>query len=184
MVDPSVLYVDEGDILTSAGSAASIDLCLHIVRADSGGAIANRLARYLVVPPHRDGGQAQYIESPMPRPETLEQFGETVAWMREHLHERIAIDELAQRAAMSTRTFVRRFLASTGTTPYQWLLGHRVQFAQTLLETTDLSVEQIAQHSGLANSGTLRKHFEKVLRISPQAYRRAFRARAGNPATS
>ena len=126
-VDPSVLYVDEGDILTSAGSAASIDLCLHVVRSDYGAEIANRLARQLVVAPHRAGGQAQYIEAPVPVGETLDLFAETMGWMREHLSEPMSVAELARRSAMSRRTFARRFAASTGTTPYQWLLNQRLQ---------------------------------------------------------
>jgi AraC family transcriptional regulator, transcriptional activator FtrA len=125
-VDPNVLYVDEGDILTSAGSAASIDLCLHVVRADYGAEIANRLARQLVVAPHRAGGQAQYIEAPVPQGESLDLFGDTMAWMREHLCEPMSVAELADRSAMSRRTFARRFAASTGTTPYQWLLNQRI----------------------------------------------------------
>ncbi|MGC9220336.1 MAG: helix-turn-helix domain-containing protein [Solirubrobacteraceae bacterium] len=177
-VDPSVLYIDDGDILTSAGSAASIDLCLHVVSADYGSEIANRTARLLVVPPHRDGGQAQYIDAPMPTPATFDLFGDTMAWMQAHLHDQITIAELAQRTAMSQRTFARRFHATTGTTPYQWLLRHRVQRAQALLETTDLPVELIAQQSGLTNSTNLRKHFNRMLRTSPQAYRRTFKARS------
>ncbi|MDA8286733.1 MAG: helix-turn-helix domain-containing protein [Actinomycetota bacterium] len=183
-VDPSVLYIDDGDILTSAGSAASIDLCLHVVRTDYGADIANRVARLLVVPPHRDGGQAQYIDAPMSTPDTLDLFGDTIAWMRRHLDDQITIDQLAQRAAMSPRTFARRFHATTGTTPYRWLLRQRVQHAQTLLETTDLPVEQIAQHSGLSDATNLRKHFNRVLRVSPQTYRRAFRSRTDNTAAS
>lgn len=179
-VDPSVLYIDDGDILTSAGSAASLDLCLHVVRTDYGAETANRIARLLVVPPHRDGGQAQYIDAPMPTPDALDLFGDTMTWMREHLQDHIAIDQLAHRSAMSQRTFARRFHATTGTSPYQWLLRHRIQHAQILLESTDLPVEQIAQHSGLANATNLRKHFNRTLHTSPQAYRRTFRARTDN----
>lgn len=173
-VDPNVLYVDEGDILTSAGSAASIDLCLHVVRADYGAEIANRLARQLVVAPHRAGGQAQYIEAPVPQEESSDLFGETMAWMREHLCEPMSVAELASRSAMSGRTFARRFAASTGTTPYQWLLDQRLQLARELLEGSDMPVARVAESSGFATAANLRKHFARTLRTAPQAYREAF----------
>ena len=173
-VDPGVLFVDEGDILTSAGSAASIDLCLHMVRQDYGTEIATRVARDLVVPPQRDGGQAQFIEAPMPVLDGANLFADTMAWLQEHLDEAVAIDDLAARAAMSPRTFARRFLAVTGTTPYRWLLRQRVQLAQRLLETSDLPVDQVARASGFSTAANLRKHFSRAVRTSPQAYRRAF----------
>lgn len=173
-VDPSVLYVDEGDILTSAGSAASIDLCLHVVRADYGAEIANRLARQLVVAPHRAGGQAQYIEAPVPVGESLDLFADTMAWMREHLREPMSVAELARRSAMSRRTFARRFAASTGTTPYQWLLNQRLQLARELLESSNMPVARVAESSGFATAPNLRKHFARTLRTSPQAYRETF----------
>jgi transcriptional regulator GlxA family with amidase domain len=176
-IDPGVLFVDEGDILTSAGSAAGIDLCLHVVRQDYGAEIANRLARQLVVPPQRDGGQAQYIDAPMPALETSNLFAETVAWVQEHLDEPVTVDDLATRAAMSPRTFARQFRANTGATPYQWLLHQRVQLAQRLLETTDLPVEIVAEKSGFCTAGNLRKHFNRVLHTSPYGYRRTFRER-------
>ena len=175
-IDPGVLYVDEGDILTSAGSAASIDLCLHVVRQDLGAEVAGRIARELVVPPFREGGQAQYIETPVPEPDDSDLFAETVAWVQSHLDQPVTVEELARRSAMSRRTFARRFAASTGTTPYQWLLRQRLQRAQQLLETTDLAIDIVAARSGFQNAGNLRKHFHAVLRTSPQAYRRTFRS--------
>ena len=176
VVDPDVLYVDDGDILTAAGSAASIDLCLHIVRKDFGADIASRLARDLVVPPYRDGGQAQYIATPLPDPYTFDLFVDTVAWVQEHLGDPLSINELARRSAMSRRTFARRFLETTGTTPYQWLLRQRLQLAQQLLETTDLSVDSIADRSGFVNAGNLRKHFTRSVKTSPHGYRRTFQS--------
>jgi AraC family transcriptional activator FtrA len=176
-VDPGVLYVDDGDILTSAGSAASIDLCLHIVRRDHGTEVATQLARQMVVPPQRDGGQAQYIETPMPVLDHSNRFAATVAWLQEHLDEPVTVDDLAARCAMSPRTFARRFLDSTGTTPYRWLLRQRVERAQRLLETSDLSIDVVADRSGFCTAGNLRKHFGRLLHTSPQAYRRTFRER-------
>jgi transcriptional regulator GlxA family with amidase domain len=184
-LDPGVLYVDDGDILTSAGSAASIDLCLHVVRQDLGADVATRIARELVVPPYRDGGQAQYIETPLPPfadAADTDLFGETMAWVQAHVDEPVTVEDLAQRSAMSRRTFARRFAASTGTTPYQWLLQQRLQRAQRLLETTGLSVDAVAARSGFQNAGNLRKHFSTALRTTPHAYRRAFRERStGHP---
>lgn len=174
-VDPSVLYVDEGDILTSAGSAASIDLCLHVVRLDHGVQTANRLARQLVVQPHRDGGQAQYIEAPIPRPNDAAPFAETLTWMSTHLDEPMTVTDLASRSAMSRRSFARHFASTTGSTPYQWLLRERIQFAQQMLESTDLGIDTVAERSGLSNAGNLRKHFHRQVGTSPNAYRRAFR---------
>ncbi len=176
-VDPDVLYVDDGDVLTSAGSAASLDLCLHIVDTDFGAAVAADLARELVVPPHRDGGQAQYIRSPMPDPHTDELFTGTLTWLQEHLDEQVTVTDLARRSAMSRRTFARRFADSTGTTPYRWLLRQRVQLAQRMLESTDESVDSIAVHTGFVTAGNLRKHFARFLDTTPLAYRRTFVAR-------
>jgi len=177
-VDPGVLYVDDGDILTGAGSAASIDLCLHIVRQDYGSEVATQLARQLVVPPQRDGGQAQYIENPMPTLDSSDLFADTVAWVQEHLDEPVTVEDLAVRAAMSPRTFARRFLAATGTTPYQWLVRQRVRHAQRLLEMSDLSIEAVAERSGFCTAGNLRKHFGRIVHTSPQAYRRTFQDRS------
>lgn len=174
-VDPGVLYVDDGDLLTSAGSAASLDLCLHLVQRDYGTEIATRLARDLVVPLQRDGGQAQYIEAPVPVLDSANLFADTVAWLREHLDEPVTVSDLAARAAMSPRTFARRFLAAVGATPYQWLVRERIRLAQRLLETTDSPVETVAARSGFGTADNFRKHFARVLRTSPQAYRRTFR---------
>ncbi len=175
-LDPDVLFVDEGDILTSAGSAASIDLCLHLVRQDFGAEVATSLARDLVVPPHRDGGQAQYIAAPMPDFPRVDLFAGALAWAEGHLELPITIEELARRSAMSRRTFARRFQETTGTTPYQWLLRQRLQFAQRLLETTDLAVDVIAARSGFGEAANLRKHFARTLHTSPHGYRRTFQA--------
>jgi AraC family transcriptional regulator, transcriptional activator FtrA len=176
-VDPGVLYIDDGDILTGAGSAASIDLCLHVVRLDYGTEIATRVARDLVVPPHRDGGQAQYIDAPMRAIEAGDPFAETLTWLQEHLDDPVTIDDLAAKSAMSPRTFARRFQANTGTTPYQWLLRQRIQLAQRLLETGDLAIDMVASQSGFSTAANLRKHFHRAVRTSPHAYRRTFRAR-------
>jgi AraC family transcriptional regulator, transcriptional activator FtrA len=176
-VDSGVLFVDEGNILTGAGSAASIDLCLHIVRQDYGSDVATQLARQLVVPPQRDGGQAQYIENPLPALDSSNLFAETVAWVQEHLGEPVTVEDLAIRSAMSPRTFARRFVAATGTTPYQWLLRQRVQLAQQLLEVSDLSIETVAEKSGFSTAGNLRKHFSRLVHTSPQAYRHTFQDR-------
>jgi len=178
-VDPGVLFVDEGDILTSAGSAASIDLCLYVVRCDYGSEIATRLARELVVPPQRDGGQAQYIDTPLPSLDSANLFADTIAWVQEHLNEPLTVADLAARSAMSPRTFARRFLAATGTTPHQWLQRQRVHLAQRLLETSDFSIESVAAGSGFCTAGNLRKHFSRIMRTSPQAYRRTFQLRNG-----
>ena len=179
-VDPGVLFVDEGDILTSAGSAAGIDLCLHVVRRDYGTEIATQLARQLVVPPQRDGGQAQYIAAPMPELDSSSLFADTVCWLQEHLNEPVTVEDLAARSAMSPRTFARRFLASTGSTPYQWLLRQRVQLAQRLLEMSDLPIDAVAEESGFSTAANLRKHFSKAVHTSPQAYRRTFQDRAAS----
>jgi transcriptional regulator GlxA family with amidase domain len=172
-VDPKVLYVDEGNLLTSAGSAASLDLCLHVVQRDYGAEVANRVARDLVIPLHRPGGQAQYIEAPVPQG-AADLFGDALTWLRAHLGEPVAVSELAERAAMSPRTFARRFQASTGTTPLQWILAERTRLAQRLLETTSLPVDAIAHKSGFGTPDNLRKHFARSVRTTPQAYRRAF----------
>lgn len=177
-VDPSVLYVDEGDILTSAGSAASIDLCLHVVRLDYGADVATQLARQLVVPPQRDGGQAQFIDSPLPTLDASNLFSDTVAWAQDHLHEPLTVSDLADRSAMSPRTFARRFVAATGTTPHQWLQRQRVHLAQRLLEVSDLPIDAVAERSGFYTAGNLRKHFGRVVHTSPQAYRRTFADRS------
>ena len=174
-IEPGVLYVDAGDVMTSAGTAAGIDLCLHVVRLDHGAEIANAVARRMVVPPHRDGGQAQYVEAPVPAQPGPDLFGRTLAWMQEHLDESLSVEDLADRAAMSPRTFARRFRATTGTTPHQWLLQQRIVLAQRLLETTDDPVELIARQCGFGTAAGLRQHFRRVLATSPLVYRRTFR---------
>lgn len=175
-VDPGVLYVDGGDLLTSAGSAASLDLCLHVVQRDYGAEIAARVARDLVVPLHRPGGQAQYIDTPIPHVIESDLFGDTLTWLREHLDEQVTVGDLAIRSAMSSRTFARRFLASTGTTPRQWLVQERIRLAQRLLETTRLPIDAVAGKAGFGSPDNLRKHFSRAIRTTPQAYRQAFQA--------
>lgn len=177
-VDPGVLYVDNGSILTSAGTAAGIDLCLHVVRQDLGAEVANAVARRMVVPPHRDGGQAQFVDTPVPSVEEGDALNDAMAWASAHLDQDISVQALAGRAAMSPRTFARRFTAATGTTPRQWLITQRVLLAQRLLETTDESIERVAELCGFAGAAGLRQHFERRVRSSPQAYRRTFRRAA------
>jgi AraC family transcriptional activator FtrA len=174
-VDPDVLYVDEGDILTSAGSAASIDLCLHVVRQDFGADVAAAVARGLVVPPHRDGGQAQFIETPLPDVVGSDRFTEALTWAQGHLGEAITVETLAGKAAMSPRTFARHFRGAVGTTPHQWIASQRVLMAQRLLETTDLSVEVVAARSGFGSAANFRQQFGRVVRTTPNGYRRTFR---------
>lgn len=175
-VDPRVLYVDEGDVLTSAGTAAGIDLCLHIVRRDHGAEVANALARRMVVPPHRDGGQAQFVDGPVPDDDDGNgSLADLLDWMVENLDRPLTVDDLARRAAMSPRTFARRFRAAAGTTPRQWLLRQRVLLAQRLLETTDEPVEQVALRCGFGSAAGLRQHFQREVANSPLAYRHAFR---------
>ena len=180
-VDPGVLYVDEGDVLTSAGSAASLDLCLHVVQRDYGTEIATRVARDLVIPLHRAGGQAQYIETPLPALSSganPDLFADTISWLQANLDQEVTVADLAARAAMSPRTFARRFPASTGTTPLTWIVQERVRLAQRLLETTDLLVDAIAGKSGFGTADNLRKHFGRTLHTTPQSYRRTFQAPA------
>lgn len=174
-LDPGVLYVDEGSVMTSAGTAAGIDLCLHLVRLDLGAEVANAVARRMVVPPHRDGGQAQYVDAPVPSVEEGDALNGAMAWASANLAAEITVADLASRVAMSPRTFARRFVASTGTTPRQWLIAQRVLLAQRLLETTEESVERIAELSGFGGAAALRHHFERRLSCSPQRYRRTFR---------
>jgi transcriptional regulator GlxA family with amidase domain len=173
-VDPGVLYVDDGDVLTSAGVAAGVDLCLHIVRTDFGAEAANAIARRMVVAPHRDGGQAQFVERPLPAAAGVG-LAATRAWMQERLAQSISVEEMARHAGYSPRSFARRFRAETGTTPLQWLIGLRVAEAQRLLEGTDLPVEQVAARAGFGTAVALRQHFSRALSTSPAAYRRTFR---------
>jgi AraC family transcriptional regulator, transcriptional activator FtrA len=179
-VDPSVLYVDNGDVITSAGSAASIDLALHLIRHDHGAEIANLVARDMVVPPHRDGGQAQFIEQPVARCPETDAIAEVLDWALAHLDQPLDVDTLAATATMSPRTFARRFRAATGTTPQRWVTQQRVAAAQRLLESTDLSVDAIAADCGFGTTASLRLHFQRQLGTSPQAYRRTFGAVAAS----
>ena len=172
-VEPDVLYVDEGRVLTSAGVASGIDLCLHIVRLDHGARVANRIARRVVVSPHRDGGQAQFVERPVGSPLTGS-LEPTRTWALEHLDRPLTIRELARHASVSERTFARRFVAETGMTPLQWLLRERVLAARELLETTRASVEEIAARCGFGTTASLRAHFRRHLATTPTAYRNAF----------
>ena len=173
-VYPDVLYVEDGGILTSAGAAAGIDLCLYMVRADFGSDIANAVARRLVVPPHRDGGQAQFIDAPMPRGDA-DALGPLLDWAVARLDEPLTLDDLARQAHISTRTLVRGFQAATGTTPLQWLLAQRVRRAQHLLEATDEPVERVASLAGFGTAANLRQHFTRTVGVAPMAYRRTFR---------
>ncbi|MFF8644970.1 helix-turn-helix domain-containing protein [Streptomyces sp. NPDC015345] len=172
-VDDSVLYVDDGDVLTSAGLTAGVDLCLHLVRRDLGAHVANQLARRMVVPAHRPGGQAQFIDLSVPETDDAG-LGPVLEWARARLDRPLTVDDLARRAAMSPRTFYRRLQAATGTTPLQWLLNQRLARAQSLLESTDLPVERIGELSGLGTANNLRHHFLKQVGVSPGDYRRSF----------
>lgn len=174
IVEPDVLYVDADPVITSAGTAAGIDACLHIVREEQGPEVANKIARRMVVPPHRDGGQAQYIERPLPR-SRCDTVGEVLAWMERHLDEEVTVEQLAARAHMSPRTFARRFQQETGTTPYRWILRQRVLLAQRLLEATNETMDTIAWRTGFGTAAALRHQFARSLGTTPQAYRRTFR---------
>jgi AraC family transcriptional activator FtrA len=172
-VEPDVLYVDEGEILTSAGSAAGIDLCLHLVRCDHGAEIANQVARRLVVSPHRDGGQSQYVPIPAGTAEGGG-LGRVLEWAQRRLHETLSVARLARQAAMSPRTFARRFREETGTTPHRWLSHQRVLAAQQRLETGREPIDRVAEGVGLRSAATLRVHFRRRLQTTPTAYRRRF----------
>jgi transcriptional regulator GlxA family with amidase domain len=174
-VDPAVLYVDSGRILTGAGTAAGVDTLLHLVRREWGAAAANALARDMVVPPHRDGGQAQFIDTPVARCED-DLLGVVLDWARGHLADDISVDLLARRALMSPRSFARRFKATTGTTPHAWLLGQRLAAAEALLEGSDAAVEEIARLVGFGTAAGLREQFTRRRGVSPRAYRQTFRA--------
>ncbi|OLB82101.1 MAG: AraC family transcriptional regulator [Actinobacteria bacterium 13_2_20CM_2_71_6] len=173
-LDPDVLFVDDGDVLTSAGVAAGIDLCLHVIRRDHGAAVANRAARRCVVPPWRDGGQSQFIERPLPTQGDAT-TGPTRAWALEHLDGPLDLAALAGHARMSVRTFTRRFREETGMSPGRWLLGQRVELARRLLEGTDLPIERVAAQSGFGTAASLRQHLHTAVGVSPATYRRTFR---------
>ncbi|MFD4663838.1 GlxA family transcriptional regulator [Streptomyces halstedii] len=179
-VDPDVLFIDDGDVLTSAGVAAGIDLCLHIVRRDHGTAVANDVARRTVVPPHRDGGQAQFVRRPLP--ETgLASTAAARAWALGRLDGPVSLREMAAQESMSVRTFTRRFREEAGVSPGQWLTRQRVERARHLLESTDLSVDRVARDAGFGTAASLRQHVRAALGVSPTAYRRTFRTKAGAP---
>lgn len=169
-----MLYVDNGQVLTSAGIASGIDLCLHIVRRDFGATAANRVARLIVAAPHRDGGQTQFIEAPVGT--TDGSLSATRAWALAHLEDPLSVRQLARHAGVSERTFARRFVDETGSSPLQWLLSARIQRARELIETADLSVDQIAQQCGLGTAANLRLHFRRFVGTTPTAYRKAFTA--------
>ncbi|RFU23286.1 helix-turn-helix domain-containing protein [Geodermatophilus marinus] len=174
-VDPTVLYVDNGRIITGAGTAAGVDALLHVVRREWGAAAANALAREMVVPPHRDGGQAQFIDAPVPACED-DLLGAVLDWAQRHLAEEITVELLARRALMSPRSFARRFKATTGTTPHAWLLGQRLAAAEALLENSDAPVEEVARLVGFGTAAGLRDQFTRRRGVSPRAYRQTFRA--------
>ncbi|MGW0131514.1 helix-turn-helix domain-containing protein [Streptomyces sp. NPDC003299] len=176
LVDPDVLYVDNGTVLTSAGKAAALDLCLHLVRLDHGSAIANTVARRLVVPPHRAGGQAQFVTAPVPDQDD-HPLTALFPWIIERLDQPLTVEDLARQAGMSSRHLGRHFRAATGTTPLQWLLAQRIRRAQELLEKTDDDVDTIAKSTGMGTATTLRRHFNRTLGVPPDTYRRTFRSR-------
>ena len=172
---PDVLYVGDGKVVTSAGTVAAIDCCLHILRLRHGADVANRVARLLVTPPHRQGGQAQYIEQPVAALPSEARLPGVLEWARAHLSEPLSLDSMADVARMSRRTFTRRFREATGVTVSKWLAAERIGRAQQLLETTDMSIEQVAAEAGFGTSLSLRQHFANQVRTSPSAYRQAFR---------
>jgi AraC family transcriptional regulator, transcriptional activator FtrA len=174
-VDPDVLYVDEGSVLTSAGSAAGLDLCLHLVRRDHGSAVANAVARRLVLPPHREGGQAQFIEAAVrPVPED-DGVARSLDWALENLGRPISVAQMAEIARMSTRSYIRHFPRTTGTSPLRWLVNQRLAAARAMLETGDASIEQVGAAVGFADPATFRHHFTRAVGTAPSAYRRTFR---------
>jgi transcriptional regulator GlxA family with amidase domain len=174
-LDPDVLFVDDGNIITSAGTAAGIDACLHLVRRELGSNVANVIARRMVVPPQRDGGQRQYVTLPIPEC-TADSLSPVLTWMLGHLGTEHTVAELARRAQMSERTFARRFVAETGTTPNRWLTMQRVLRARQLLEDTGLSVEEVADECGFGSAALMRHHFHRIVGVAPKDYRRTFGA--------
>jgi transcriptional regulator GlxA family with amidase domain len=173
-LDPDVLFVDDGDVLTSAGNAAGIDLLLHLIRRDHGSEVANRVARRSVVAPWREGGQSQFVERPVP----VDGDNGTAAtreWAVEHLAEPLTLAELAEHARMSVRTFTRRFREETGVSPLRWLASQRIALARQLLESTDASVDRVAAEAGFGTPASLRQHLRAAIGVAPLAYRRTFR---------
>jgi transcriptional regulator GlxA family with amidase domain len=175
-LQPEVLYVDDGEVLTSAGTAAGIDCCLHLLRREFGAEVASRVARRMVVAPQRQGGQAQYVDKPLPVADRGDRLSDILVWVGEHLDKPHDLDTLAARASMSRRTFTRHFRQVTGTTVGQWLAGQRLALAQRQLESTDRSIEQVAVDAGFGSAVSLRQHFSAALGTSPTTYRREFRA--------
>jgi transcriptional regulator GlxA family with amidase domain len=178
-IDPDVLYVDDDPVISSAGTAAGIDACLYLVRKEQGSRVANGIARRMVVPPHRDGGQAQYVAQPV-APPCDGSLRELLDWLRDNLAEPLTVRQLATRANMSERTFARRFVQDTGTTPQRWVIGQRILLAQQLLEETDETVDLIADRAGFGNSTAMRHHFRIWRGTTPNAYRRLFRGNTGD----
>ncbi len=176
-VDPDVLYIDDHNVLTSAGSAAGLDLCLHLVRKDFGASIANAVARRLVIQPHRDGGQAQFIEAPLPPSPEDDRVAASMAWALQRLDQPITVDILAGHAHMSARTYLRHFSKATGDSPIRWLIAQRIQASLPILEDTNTPIEKIATAVGFDTAVTYRHHFSRAMRTSPSAYRRAFHSR-------
>jgi AraC family transcriptional activator FtrA len=176
-VDADVLYVDDGDVLTSAGSAAGIDLCLHLVRRDHGAQVANHVARRLVVSPHRDGGQAQFIEAPVAPAPAPDPIARTMGWALERLDQPLTLPAMAQHAHLSPRSFTRHFRRATGTSPARWLLDQRVRASLELLEASALPVEHVGAAVGIPNPAAFRRHFARAMGVAPASYRRAFRTR-------
>lgn len=174
-VEPDVLYVEDGNLFTSAGSAAAIDLCLHVIRQDWGAETANAVARRLVVSPYREGGQAQFIDASVAPPSTEDGIEQATTWAQSRLGAQLDVETLAKKAKMSSRTFARRFRAQMGTTPHRWLVRQRIFAVQRLLETSDASIEELTDASGLGSSANLRSHFHRAVGLSPQAYRASFR---------
>lgn len=174
-VDRNVLFVDDGNLITSAGTAAGIDACLHLVRRELGSAVTNVIARRMVVPPQRDGGQRQYIDHPIPA-RCSEGFAPQLDWIMQHLEQPHTVATLARQANMSARTFARRFVDETGTTPMQWITDQRVLYARRLLEETDLDIDRVAERSGFGTATLLRHHFRRIIGVTPSDYRRRFAA--------
>lgn len=181
-LDPDVLYVDDGDVVTSAGTAAGLDCCLHLLRQWVGAERANRVARRLVVAPHRTGGQAQFVEAPLPQARRAGRMSALLAWIEAHLADPLSVDALAARLAMSRRHFTRRFRESTGTTVWQWLLQRRLARARQLLEASELGIEAVAAEAGFGSAVALRKAFVAALGQAPSSYRAAFRGRVDSVA--
>lgn len=175
-VNPSALYLDHGDVLTSAGTASALDACLHVVRTELGSAAANTVARYLVVAPHRDGDQAQYVQRPVPEPGGVGQIGPTLDWALANLDRELSVDELAEHARMSARNFTRRFAETVGSTPARWIMAQRLDETRRLLETTTWSIERIARACGFGSPVTLRQNFTAAYATTPSSYRQRFAA--------